>query len=58
MKKKTLYILSASSLVVMHFNQDLSAMYWAGLIVFTASILSLAKRLDDERAARNDKKDM
>ena len=55
---KILYSFCALSALVMHFNQDLSAMYWAGLIGFIVTSFSIAKRLDDERAARNDKKDI
>lgn len=53
---KILLFLCALSVVVMHFNQDLSPMYWVGLTGFTFTGILIAKRLDDERAARNNKK--
>lgn len=53
---KILLFLCALSVLVMHFNQDLSPLYWVGLIGFTLTSILIAKRLDDERAARNNKK--
>lgn len=45
---KKLMAICAASLVVMHANQDLSAMYWVGLIVFLFSVTILANKLDKE----------
>lgn len=43
---KTLIALCVVSLVVMHANQDLSAMYWAGLVVFLFSVILMANKID------------
>lgn len=53
---KILLALCALSVLVMHLNQDLSPMYWVGLTGFTFTSILIAKRLDDERAARNNTK--
>lgn len=53
---KKLILLCAISVAVMHFNQDLSAMYWVGLIGFTFTSILIAKRLDDGRTGESDKK--
>lgn len=53
---KILLALCALSVLVMHFNQDLSAMYWIGFVGFIITGFSIANRLDNERAARNNKK--
>ena len=45
---KKLMAICAASLVVMHANQDLSAMYWVGLIVFLFSVIIMANKLDKE----------
>lgn len=50
---KILLALCALSVLVMHFNQDLSAMYWVGLIGFIVTSFSIANRLDNERAERD-----
>lgn len=55
---KILLALCALSVVVMHFNQDLNPVYWVGFTGFTLTSILIAKRLDDERAARNNKKHM
>lgn len=39
--------LCALSVVVMHFNQDLSAMYWVGFIGFIITGFSIANKLDN-----------
>lgn len=52
---KILLFLCALSVLVMHFNQDLSAMYWIGFVGFIITGFSIANRLDNERAARNNK---
>lgn len=44
---KKLIAICAVSLVVMHANQDLSPMYWAGLIVFLFSVILIANKLDN-----------
>lgn len=49
---KILLFLCALSVLVMHFNQDLSAMYWIGFVGFIITGFSIANRLDNERAAR------
>lgn len=43
---KKLMAICAVSLVVMHANQDLSPMYWAGLIVYLFSIILIANKID------------
>ena len=43
---KTLILLCAVSLVVMHANQDLSPMYWVGLVTFILTTILIANRLD------------
>lgn len=43
---KTLILLCAVSLVVMHANQDLSPMYWVGLVTFVFTVILIANRLD------------
>ena len=53
---KKLILLCALSVAVMHFNQDLSAMYWVSLIGFTFTSILIAKRLDDGRTGESDKK--
>lgn len=45
---KKLMAICVASLVVMHANQDLSAMYWVGLIVFLFSVIIMANKLDKE----------
>ena len=47
---KILLFLCALSVLVMHFNQDLSAMYWIGFVGFIITGFSIANRLDNERA--------
>lgn len=53
---KILLALCALSVLVMHFNQDLNPVYWIGLSGFVITGFSIANRLDNERAARNNKK--
>ena len=55
---KILLFLCALSIAVMHFNQDMSAMYWIGFAGFVISSIIISKELDNERAERNDKEDM
>ena len=55
---KILLSLCALSVAVMHFNQDMSAMFWIGFAGFVTTSLIISKKLDNERVARNDKKDM
>ena len=43
---KMLIAICVASLVVMHANQDLSPMYWAGLIVFILAVILMANKLD------------
>lgn len=43
---KMLISLCVVSLAVMHANQDLSPMYWAGLIVFIFAVILMANKLD------------
>lgn len=43
---KTLIAICVVSLAVMHANQDLSPMYWAGLIVFIFTVILMANKLD------------
>lgn len=43
---KTLIAICVASLVVMHANQDLSPMYWGGLIVFIFTVILMANKLD------------
>ena len=43
---KTLISLCVVSLAVMHANQDLSPIYWAGLIVFIFTVILMANKLD------------
>ena len=43
---KILIAICAVSLAVMHANQDLSPMYWAGLIVFILAVILMANKLD------------
>jgi hypothetical protein len=43
---KILIAICAVSLAVMHANQDLSPMYWAGLIVFIFAVILMANKLD------------
>lgn len=45
---KKLMSICAASLAVMHANQDLSPMYWAGLIAFIFSVILIANRIDKE----------
>ena len=45
---KKLMAICAASLVVMHANQDLSAMYWVGLIVFILAVILMSNKLDKE----------
>lgn len=52
---RKLIVLCAISVVIMHFNQDLSTMYWIGFVGFIITSLLIAKRLDDERTARNNR---
>lgn len=42
---KILLFLCALSVLVMHFNQDLSAMYWIGFVGFIITGFSIANRL-------------
>ena len=51
---KMLIAICAVSLAVMHANQDLSPMYWAGLIVFMFSVILIANRLDKEGENNNE----
>lgn len=51
---KKLISICAVSLVVMHANQDLSPMYWAGLVVFMFSVILIANRLDKEGENNNE----
>lgn len=53
---KKLLFLCALSVLVMHFNQDLSAMYWIGIIGFIITGFSIANRLDNGRTSKNNKK--
>ena len=55
---KILLFMCALSIAVMHFNQDMSAMYWIGFAGFVSSSIIISKKLDNERAARNNKEDM
>ena len=43
---KMLISLCVVSLAVMHANQDLSPMYWGGLIVFIFTVILMANKLD------------
>lgn len=52
---KKLLSLCALSVLVMHLNQDLSIMYWIGFIGFIITGFTAAKRLDYERAERNNR---
>lgn len=45
---KRLLLLCALSVAVMHFNRDLSPMFWAGFAAFAVSIITLACRMDNE----------
>lgn len=44
---RKLIALCVASLAVMHANQDLSPMYWAGLIVFIFAVILMANKLDN-----------
>jgi hypothetical protein len=52
---KILLVLCALSVLVMHFNQDLSAMYWIGFIGFIITGFSIANRLDNGRTSKDNK---
>lgn len=52
---RKLIVLCAISVVIMHFNQDLSAKYWIGFIGVTITSLLIGKRLDNERTERNNR---
>lgn len=52
---KKLLFLCALSVLVMHFNQDLSPMYWVGLIGFIITGFTVANRLDYERTERDNR---
>lgn len=52
---KKLLFLCALSVLVMHFNQDLSAMYWIGIIGFIITGFSIVNRLDNGRTSKNNK---
>lgn len=52
---KILLALCALSVLVMHFNQDLSAMYWVGFIGFIIIGFSIANRLDNGRTSKDNK---
>lgn len=52
---KMLLALCALSVLVMHFNQDLSAMYWIGFIGFIITGFSIANRLDNGRTSKDNK---
>lgn len=52
---KKLLFLCALSVLVMHFNQDLSAMYWVGFIGFIITGFSIANRLDNGRTSKYNK---
>lgn len=43
---KILLFFCALSVLVMHFNQDLSVIYWISFIAFAITSLLIAKRLD------------
>ena len=53
---RKLIILCALSVAVMHFNQDLSLMYWVGLIGFIITGFSIANRLDNGRTGKSGRK--
>lgn len=53
---KKLLSLCALSVLVMHFNQDLSTMYWIGFIGFIITGFIAAKRLDYERTERDNRR--
>ena len=55
---KILLFMCALSIAVMHFNQDMSAMYWIGFAGFVITSVTMSKKMDNERAARNNKEDM
>ena len=44
---RKLIAICVASLVVMHANQDLNPMYWAGLIVFIFAVILMANKLDN-----------
>lgn len=52
---KKLLFLCALSVLVMHFNQDLSPMYWVGLIGVIITGFIAANRLDYERTERDNR---
>mgnify|MGYP001367579635 CR=1 FL=1 len=52
---KILLFFCALSVLVMHFNQDLSPMYWVGLIGFIITGFIAANRLDYERTERDNR---
>lgn len=52
---RKLIFICALSVVVMHFNQDLSLMYWVGLIGFIITGFSIANRLDNGRTGKSDR---
>lgn len=52
---KILLVLCALSVLVMHFNQDLSAMYWIGFIGFIITGFAIANRLDNGRTSKDNK---
>ena len=52
---KKLLFLCALSVLVMHFNQDLSAMYCIGFIGFIITGFLIANRLDNGRTSKDNK---
>lgn len=53
---KILLVLCALSVLVMHFNQDLSPVYWIGFLGFVITGFWAAYKMDkDGRAKRNNK---